>query len=90
VPETAKTRVDHCKRERFDDYVGRPSRWGNPFPLRPGDDRAECLAKYEAWLVTQPHLMASLHELRGKVRGCWCAPQMCHGDVLARLADETK
>ena len=32
--------------------------------------------------------MASLPELKGKVLGCCCAPQACHGEVLVRLADE--
>lgn len=83
------TRVVHCKRERYDVYIGRPSKWGNPFKLNPGDDRAEVLARYEAWLREQPHLLAALHELRGKVLGCWCAPKLCHGDVLAKLTEET-
>lgn len=29
--------------------------------------------------------MNSLHELNGKVLGCWCAPGPCHGDVLVEL-----
>ena len=28
--------------------------------------------------------MGALSELRGKTLGCWCAPEPCHGDVLAR------
>lgn len=31
--------------------------------------------------------MKDLHELKGKVLGCWCAPNSCHGDVLTELAD---
>ena len=34
--------------------------------------------------------MAQLPELKGKVLGCWCAPEGCHGDVLAELADSLK
>jgi hypothetical protein len=68
-------------------YIGRPSKWGNPFKLERGVSRAEVIAKYEAWLMTQPHLLADLHELKGKALACWCAPLACHGDVLARLAD---
>jgi hypothetical protein len=89
------TRVVHCKREKFDVYIGRPSKWGNPFKLAKSSDaaedrtlRADLLVKYEGWLRQQPELIASLHELRGKVLGCWCAPRLCHGDVLARLANE--
>lgn len=86
-------RVVHCKRETFDVYIGRPSKWGNPFVIGPGIDkeaaehRATVIARYEAWLLEQPELMAALHELRGKVLGCWCAPKACHGDVLVRLAN---
>jgi len=25
--------VVHCKKERYDVYIGRPSKWGNPFTL---------------------------------------------------------
>lgn len=82
-----KTRVVHCKREQFDVYIGRPSKWGNPFVLGKDGTRDVVIAKYEAWFKTQPRLIASLHELEGKVLGCWCAPKACHGDVLARLAD---
>jgi len=87
------TTVVHCKRSKFDVYIGRPSKWGNPFPLAKGAsalDRAAAVDAYEKWLCAQPQLMASLHELRGKVLGCWCAPKACHGDVLARLADEER
>jgi len=31
--------------------------------------------------------LARLPDLRGRRLGCFCAPQACHGDVLARLAD---
>ena len=31
--------------------------------------------------------MSHIHELKGKVLGCWCAPQACHGDTLAELAN---
>jgi hypothetical protein len=87
-----ETKVVHCKREKFDVYIGRPSKWGNPLKLDRIDDtpeqRAKVIADYEAWLQTQPHLLKAIHELRGKVLGCWCSPKACHGDVLARLANE--
>lgn len=69
-------------------YIGRPSKFGNPYQIGPDGNRAEVLAKYEIWLRNQPHLMAALPELRGKVLGCYCKPLRCHGDILARLADE--
>ena len=68
-------------------YIGRPSKWGNPFT--PGKDgtRPEVIRKYEAWIATQPRLLACLPELAGKDLVCWCAPKACHGDVLLRLAN---
>ena len=82
------SRVVHCKRKPFDVYIGRPSKWGNPFVIGKDGTRDEVIRKYESWLLTQPALLAALPELRGKVLGCWCFPQACHGDVLVRLAGQ--
>jgi uncharacterized phage-like protein YoqJ len=71
-------------------YVGRPSKWGNPFILGRDGNREEVIAKYEAWVKTQASLMGSLEELTGKSLICHCAPEACHADVLLRLANETK
>lgn len=79
--------VVHCKRERYDVYIGRPSKWGNPFVVGKDGTRKDVIAKYEAWLMQNPGLLADLPELRGKVLGCWCSPMDCHGDVLARLSN---
>lgn len=97
------TKVVHCKREPYDVYIGRgpdpktgkPGPWGNPFKI--GEvhdgvtlDRDSCLVTYEQWLMESNQgliLMDRLPELTGKVLGCWCHPQHCHGDILAKLAD---
>lgn len=79
--------VVHCKREPYDVYIGRPSKWGNPFVIGRNGTRAQVIAAYAAWLCEQPELMAALGELRGKVLGCWCSPQNCHGEVLAAMAN---
>ncbi len=90
-------RVVHCKREPYDVYVGRPSKWGNPFTHLSVGTKAEfrvltrdaAVEAYREWIKTQPHLLAAAkRELRGKVLGCWCAPQRCHGDVLLEIANE--
>lgn len=79
-------RVVHCKRAAFDLYIGRPSIWGNPFIIGRDGDRAEVIQRYEQWIVTQPRLMEQVHQLHGKVLGCWCSPLACHGKVLVKLA----
>ena len=88
------TRVVHCKREPFDVYIGRPSRWGNSFRIGRDGSREEVIAKYREWLMSQPGLLADIHELKGKTLGCWCRPTagfrgrlLCHGQILAGLAD---
>jgi hypothetical protein len=89
MSDPAPGRVVHCKKAPHDVYIGRPSKWGNPFPIGKDGTRAQVIAKYEKWLRTNPSLMADLHELRGKTLGCWCSPLACHGDVLVRLAAES-
>ncbi|MCT9143074.1 DUF4326 domain-containing protein [Streptomyces violarus] len=64
----------------------------NPFaydtPTRKRDGtRAEVMAKYRAYLLERPDLLALVPELRGKALACWCAPQPCHAEVLADLAE---
>lgn len=90
---TGKTTVVNIKAgEAFDVFIGRPSKWGNPFIVgvhgesRDGT-RKDCIRKYRERLMSKPELLADLHELRGNRLGCYCAPAACHGDVLAELAD---
>jgi hypothetical protein len=68
-------------------YIGRPSKWGNPFVIGRDGSRDEVVAKYRAYLLAHPFLMDALSELRGKDLVCWCAPDACHGDVLVELAN---
>jgi hypothetical protein len=81
------TTVVHCKKDKHDVYIGRPSKWGNPFSIGKDGTRDEVIVKYSFWIINQPDLMAALPELKDKILGCWCRPQACHGDILAQLAD---
>lgn len=88
--------VVHCKKEPYDVYIGRPGPWGNPFSHAPKsiaevktETREEAIACYEEWLKQNPEMIErAKRELKGKVLGCWCKPQACHGDILARIANE--
>lgn len=80
--------VVHYKKSKYDIYIGRPSKWGNPFVIGKDGDRLEVIQKYRDWIMTQPELMAALPELRGKILGCWCRPAFCHGDVLMELLND--
>lgn len=81
-------RAMHCKRDTFDVYVGRPTEWGNPFVIGRDGNRAEVIAKFRAWFVSQPALVEKAkRELRGKRLACWCSPAACHADVLIEIAN---
>jgi hypothetical protein len=81
--------VVHCRRNSYDTYIGRPSKWGNPFQIGRDGDRDEVIEKYRQWLMGRADLLEQLSELKGKVLGCWCAPRRCHGEILAELANRT-
>lgn len=78
-------KVVHCKKAKYDVYIGRPSKWGNPFVVGKDGTREEVIEKFEKYLLSSP-LMTQLHELKGKILACWCSPKACHGDVLLRYA----
>ena len=73
-------------------YVGRPSRWGNPYrvgaePIDGGDGQTieEVMWAYEH--LQLPHLDVS--PLRGKDLACWCPlNQPCHADILLKAANQ--
>lgn len=79
--------VVHCKKQKYDVYIGRPSKWGNPFEIGRDGTREEVITKYHRWLLSQPGLVNDVYDLRGKRLGCWCAPLPCHGDILAGMAN---
>lgn len=67
-------------------YIGRGSRWGNPFAIGTHGDRTQVLALYEGYaakkLLEDPDWLLPL---RGKDLVCFCAPRPCHGDILLRM-----
>lgn len=92
-----ETRVVHCKKEPYDIYIGRGSKWGNPYThIKDRETKAEYVVStreqaiklYRDWILLRPDLLADLHELKGKRIGCYCFPKSCHGDILVELIKE--
>ncbi len=81
-------KVVHCKKENYDVYIGRPGKWGNPFSIGKDGTREQVLYLYEEWIRNNLILLNDLHELKGKILGCWCFPNLCHGDILIKLIKE--
>lgn len=80
-------------------YIGRGSKWGNPFTSIQGRNtlaaevvgsREEAIEKYRQWLWNKIQAgeiqLQELADLHGKDLVCFCAPKPCHGDVLERAA----
>lgn len=85
-------------------YVGRGSPWGSPFIVGRDGTAAECVRLYRVVLagylsLTEKatadeqmalarHVVANIHDLRGRDLACWCRPgAACHADVLLELAN---
>ena len=92
-------KVVNLNKDEYDIYIGRGSKWGNPFSHRDGtkaeyivSSRKEAIESYENWIRygDGEHLLDDLHELDGKILGCFCKPKACHGDILLKLLDESK
>lgn len=74
-------------------YIGRPSLFGNPFPMHGEHTRIAAITQHHTWLNIQrryntPEWQAVV-ELAERVRKgekialeCYCAPKKCHGDTI--------
>lgn len=78
----------------YDVYIGRANRWkrlpaspwANHHKITTDLTREQAIERYREDLLENRALLAKLPALRGKRLGCWCAPEACHGDVLAEMA----
>lgn len=75
-------------------YVGRPTRWGNPFwvgswrSTKPEDGHVETVEEAVELFRRRIAPWLPVQELRGRDLACWCPPDRpCHADVLLELAN---
>jgi hypothetical protein len=83
-------------------YVGRPTKWGNPFKVGAknpyGTITQDKRHSWQLYLGFAPQneklIEAARKELRGKDLACWCPlfdelgnPAPCHADILLKLAN---
>ncbi len=74
-----------CEPEFGAEYIGRPSKWGNPFTIGPDGTRAQVIEKFrESVRGREAEIRKELH---GRHLICWCKPKPCHGDVLLEIAN---
>jgi len=86
--------VNYHHQVSYDISIMRDSIWGNPFSHMENTKaqfkvitRAEAIAQHKAWLPKQKRLLLQLRYLKGKVLGCCCLPNECHGTTIAEMAD---
>lgn len=70
-------------------YVGRGTKWGNPFLIGRDGDRLDVVARYRCYLVERNFDLQhdAIRELRGQDLVCHCHPRACHADVLLEVAN---
>lgn len=82
-------RVVNRHKEPFDVYIGRGTKWGNPYKDMP---RAQAIELHRVLFKQQIKdgiiTIDDLLELKGKRLGCSCHPKPCHGDIIARAVNK--
>lgn len=86
------TKVVHCKRQKYDVYIGRPSIFGNPFSIGKDGIRSDVIQKYRDYFYKRIeedlHFKEMILRCRDKTLGCFCKPLDCHGDIIAEWLDK--
>jgi len=81
-----KGKIVHCKQQKYDVYVGRPTDFGNPFKIGKDGNRLEVIEKYKEWFYYQlekdTEFKRKVIGLKGKILGCWCYPKDCHARII--------
>ena len=97
VPERIqRSRAKGSRQPPHTKYCGRPTKWGNPFPIGEEYTRTESLAAFRNafWAcelsVTPERVRAELAEY--DYLSCWCKPgQECHvGEYIRAIHQERR
>jgi len=82
----ARSGVVFIDKKRF---PKKSSNFSNPYKIGKDGTREEVISKYKIYILEKikndEALQIEFNELRGKNLGCWCFPEMCHGNVLLDL-----
>ena len=72
-------------------YIGRGSKWGNPFVIGKHGDRDAVCEQHKQYLWNQVQSgeisLEELAALKGKDLVCFCVPARCHGHTLEQAAE---
>ena len=77
-----RTMVVNLKTSSYTKYIGRGSKFGNPYAIGRDGTREDVIAKHKRDFDNDPRLREAVwNELKGKTLGCFCKPLACHGDT---------
>ena len=77
-------------------YIGRPSPFGNPFPIKGANTREVVIEKFRKYFLHRAGddrvFMAALKNLKRDATAlvCFCSPLPCHGGVIAEYLETMK
>lgn len=87
VDDKINTRVVNTKHNEYDIYIGRGTKYGNPFRIGVDGNRKEVLEKFRNYLNENIQLQKDVMKLKGLILGCHCSPLDCHGDIIAEFIE---
>lgn len=83
----SKTTVVNIRTTPCQVFIGRPSKFGNPFKIGRDGNREQVIKKFKKYfcqrLKNDPAFKKSVQNLIDvETIGCYCAPEPCHGDII--------
>jgi len=73
-------------------YPPNSYKFANPYKIGKDGTREEVIVKYKEYIIKKlendKSLINELLSLKGKKLGCWCYPEICHGNILLELIDK--
>ena len=85
-------KVVNLRNENYTVYIGRGSKFGNPFKIGRDGNRQEVIDKYIVWVLNHPsnsELHKAIYNLpKDVILGCYCKPLACHGDIIIKIWKE--
>lgn len=86
-----KTKVVHCKKEKYDILIDRTGIFGNPFYVCKIRNREQAIKEFKEYFYKRIEhdldFKNAVLTLKGKILGCWCKPKACHGDIYVEYLE---
>lgn len=72
-------------------YPKESSPFCNPYKIGKDGDRNNVIKLYKKYIIekieSSNEFKKKIISLKGKILGCWCHPEPCHGDILLEIVN---